>query len=604
MKKILFPLLSALCVLACDPDFLTKAPETKMVTGNFFSSESELALWTNAFYVNQLEGADDLGDMTADDHVTTGLSSIAKGNRTPSSEGMWTRTQWGYLRNINYFFENSSRCPDEAARRRYEGVAHFFRAKWYFDMVSRFGDVPYYDYVIGSADTLGMKKARDPRGYVMMKVLEDLDQAAAKLPDNNDIYQVNRLTALAFKSRVALFEGTFRKYFAGTAFVPEDKQTFDGKEISSDWFLRQAADAASQVIGRKKLYTGNTMGLATAATDASYRELFLLDDASPDETIFARRYNASLTIRHGLQFDYANGRHSATHRFVNHYLLKSGKPVSSVDGYDRMDYFTSFQNRDPRMAQSLHGPKYVALDEKTHETIDWGKRTWSGYRIIKHISNTDHENATTSTTAWMFIRYAEVLLNYAEAKAELGELTKEDVNKTIDPIRARVGMPAMGDVPTVIDPMMQEYYPNAKGSQLAAILEIRRERTVELFSEGFRMWDLLRWKEGKWLTPKPTGGFQGIYVPALGEYDLDRDGKNDVLFYSGTKPSTTVAAGNQIAIGTNFTLSGGDSGFLTYYASEDYTWNENRDYLYPVPYEQRKQTGLALTQNPGWDDGL
>ena len=67
MKKILFPLLSALCVLACDPDFLTKAPETKMVTGNFFSSESELALWTNAFYVNQLEGADDLGDMTADD---------------------------------------------------------------------------------------------------------------------------------------------------------------------------------------------------------------------------------------------------------------------------------------------------------------------------------------------------------------------------------------------------------------------------------------------------------------------------------------------------------------------------------------------------------
>ena len=269
-----------------------------------------------------------------------------------------------------------------------------------------------------------------------------------------------------------------------------------------------------------------------------------------------------------------------------------------------MDYYTSFQNRDPRMAQSLHGPKYVALDEKAHETIDWGKRTWSGYRIIKHISNTDHENATTSTTAWMFIRYAEVLLNYAEAKAELGELTKEDVNKTIDPIRARVGMPAMGDVPTVIDPMMKEYYPNAKGSQLAAILEIRRERTVELFSEGFRMWDLLRWKEGKWLTPKPTGGFQGIYVPALGEYDLDRDGKNDVLFYSGAKPSTTVAAGNQISIGTNYTLSAGDSGFLTYYASEDYTWNEDRDYLYPVPYEQRKQTGLALTQNPGWDDGL
>ena len=604
MKKIFFPILGVLCLISCDPDFLTKAPETQMVTGNFFSSESELALWTNAFYLNQLEGADDLGDMTADDHITTGLSGIAQGNRTPSSEGMWTRTQWGYLRDINYFFENSNRCPDEAARRRYEGVAHFFRAKWYFDMVCRFGDVPYYDHVIGSADTLDMKKPRDPRGYVMMKVLDDLDQAAAKLPDNNDIYQVNRLAALAFKSRVALFEGTFRKYFAGSAFVPEDKQTFDGKEISSEWFLRQAAEAASQVIGRKKLYTGNTMGLATNATEASYRELFLLDDASPDETIFARRYNASLTIRHGLQFDYANGRHSATHRFVNHYLMKNGKSVSSVDGYETMDYYTSFQNRDPRMAQSLHGPKYVALDQKAHETIDWGKRTWSGYRIIKHISNADHENATTSTTAWMFIRYAEVLLNYAEAKAELGELTKEDVNKTIDPIRARVGMPAMGDVPTTIDPLMQAYYPNAKGSQLAAILEIRRERTVELFSEGFRQWDLLRWKEGKWLTPKPTGGFQGIYVPALGEYDLDKDGVNDVLFYAGTKPQTSVVASNQIPIGTNYTLSEGNSGYVTYYASEDYVWNEDRDYLYPVPYEQRKQTGGALTQNPGWVDGL
>ena len=584
--------------VSCDDDFLTKKPETSMVAGNFFHSEAELALWTNRYYVNMLDAADDLADQTADDHMSTGISARAKGTVSATSANGWSQTAWSYLRDINYFFANCQNCSDAKARAQYEGVSHFFRALFYFDMVRRFGDVPYYeDLVPSEGDEL--YKARDPRGYVMLKVMQDLDAAIELLPDTpGDIYHVNKLTAYAFKSRAALFEGTFRKYHAGSVFVPEDTQTFDGVTISSEWFLDQAVKAAEKVIGRKTLYTGNTLGLASSAKNACYRELFILEDADPGEVIFARRYNTALTIRHGLQFDYKNGRHSATRRFVNHYLKADGTPLTAAET-ETMDYFTSFQNRDPRMAQTLHSPTYVAYGGTGHEMLDWD-RTWSGYRIIKHISNTDHENATTSSTDWPLIRYAEVLLNYAEAKAELGMLTNDDVAATIDVIRKRVGMTEMKTVPTVEDPVMKAYYPNAKGTQLAAILEVRRERTVELFSEGFRVWDLMRWKEGKWMTAKANGGFQGIYVPALGEYDLDHDGANDVLFYGTTKPATTVKDVNQIAIGGERTLSGATSGYVTIFAAEKYEWNENRDYLYPIPLSQLEFKGTGLVQNPGW----
>ncbi|MCQ2136323.1 MAG: RagB/SusD family nutrient uptake outer membrane protein, partial [Bacteroidales bacterium] len=234
------------------------------------------------------------------------------------------------------------------------------------------------------------------------------------------------------------------------------------------------------------------------------------------------------------------------------------------------------------------------------------ERTISGYRIIKYISDDTHENATTSTADFALFRYGEVLLNYAEAKAELGELTSDDVARTVDVLRERVGMKKMETVPTAEDALMAQYYPNAKGAQKAAILEIRRERTVELFCEGFRQWDLFRWNEGKWLTPKANAGFQGIYIPGVGEYDIDHDGVLDLCVYQGTKPSVSkdIPASNVIEIGALFTLTGSNKGNLTYYANEDYVWNETRDYLYPIPADQREVTDGSLSQNPGWDDGL
>lgn len=593
-------LLSASC-----EDFLTKVPETDLSPDTFFTTEAELEMWTNNFYAEILPEADNLTAQVADDHYTSSLNAVEKGTRSPSSNS-WGVSTWQPLRRTNYFLENN-KCTDPAVKAEYEGVAYFFRAMFYFNKVRQYGDIPYYDNVIGSSDDAMLNKPRDPRGYVMLKICQDLDKAYELLPDKWEAYSVYKVTkdaAMALKSRAALFEGTFRKYHAGTEYVPQDEQTFDGITVSSKWFLEQAVEAASKVMGKHSLYTGNTLGLATKATKASYREYFILEDAESSETILSRRYSVSLLIRHSIQFNMKNGRHSATARFVNHYLQADGTPIQNRSGWQTLSYGDEFKNRDPRMEQTLHGPSYVAYQGKGHEMMTFD-RNLSGYRIIKFVSSTDHENSTTSTTDYPIIRYAEVLLNYAEAKAELGTLTADDLAKTINVIRARVGMPGLSAVPTEPDALMKEYYPNAKGEQLAAILEIRRERTVELFCEGFRQWDLLRWDEGKWLVPGTTKGFQGIYVPALGEYDLDNDGKLDAGFYAkalSADDKTTVPATNQIVIGGGWTLSEGDHGYLTYHAAEDYVWDDAKDYLWPIPVDQRTLTGGALTQNPGWED--
>ena len=618
MKKsiILLSCLFAAVLLSSCEDFLTKAPETSLSPDTYFSSKAELDLWATNFYNDIVPTADELAELNGDDHSsTTSLNALQRGLRTPSSKS-WSADTWKPLRYINYMLENN-RCTDPSVKSMYDGVGYFFRAWFYFDKVRQYGDIPWYDHVIASGDEADLNRPRDSRGFVMLKVMQDLDKAYELLPakwPENPVYHVSKDAALALKSRAALFEGTFRKYHAGTPYVPQDEQVVDGVTISSEYFLRQAVDAAGKMLGTRKLYTGNTLGLAAKATDACYREYFILENAESDETILSRLYNVDILVRHSVQYYYKANHRSASVRMINHYLQSNGKSISEREGYKTLQYSDVFKDRDPRLKQTIQGPGFVMVDlnsDGTHKsqalTFD---RSFNGYRVIKFIADAGHETSTTSTTDFPVIRYAEVLLNYAEAKAELGELTDDDISKTIDVIRARVGMKPMGSVPVNGDKILAGYYPNAKGTQLAAILEIRRERAVELICEGFRQWDMLRWGEGKWLTPRATGGIQGIYVPGLGEYDLDKDGKIDICLYKGTKPKSTAPEANILEIGSVYTISkvegdpNPEGGYLTYYSNENYEWNEGRDYLWPIPADQRTITKGALSQNPGWDDGL
>ncbi len=601
MKKTFYAILLTATLSACSDsitDSLTRIPETNLSPEAFFSTEPELELWTNRFY-NLLTTPTSAATTYDDCNIASSLNSVQKGTRTASSAS-WS---WTYLRYINQLFENSGNCKEAQVRSKYEGVAHFFRALFYYHKVRQLGDVPYYDYVIASDDAAALNRPRDNRAFVMKKILEDLDSAVVKLPatwSKEAVYHVSSYAALALKSRVALFEGTFRKYHN----IPDE--TVDGVQVSAEWFLTKAAEAAQKVMesGKYSLYNKSTKHL-DPAMPTPYREYFTLADAETSETILSRRYSIALNMGHSLQFEYTSQRESATRRFVNHYLFADGTPIQDRANWEKLSYKEMFDGRDPRLAQTIQGPGYIAEGGTTAKGLNLSQ-TINGYRIIKCICADSRDQGGNSETDFPFIRYAEVLLNYAEAKAELGELTDNDIKNTIDLIRTRAGVQTLGAVPTAPDALMQQYYPNASGAQIAAILEIRRERTVELFAEGQRLYDLLRWKEGKWITPSSTSGFQGIYIDALGEQDLDGDGKADAFFYKGaSKPagiSKEIPASNIIRIGTNLTLSNNSSGYLVNFVAETYSWNEDKDYLWPIPLSQIQATGGAVSQNPGYED--
>ena len=195
-------------------------------------------------------------------------------------------------------------------------------------------------------------------------------------------------------------------------------------------------------------------------------------------------------------------------------------------------------------------------------------------------------------------------LNFAEAKAELGTLTQTDLDNSIKKLRDRVGMKNLDLQEANANPDNQflgssEFgYANVTGTNRGVILEIRRERTVELLGEGHRYYDMMRWREGKAFEQK----LLGMYFPGPGEYDLDNNGSIDLCLYKGSKPSSKASA--FLEIGQDVLLEDGNSGCVFPHKGNQGSWNEERDYLYPIPTDDRSLTNGALKQNPGWVDGL
>jgi len=198
---------------SCNKDFLEKAPMDKLVPEKFFNTEKDLELYTISFYQRMLPTGlsivqdDEMGDFTSKSLSPTFIA----GSYSAINEGAWS---WTNLRNINYFLEkyNNPAIPI-AARNHYAGIARFFRAYFYFDKVKTYGDVPWYGKTLSPSDS-ALYNQRDPRSLVMDSVLADLNFATQNIYDTKDATSstVTRQVALALKSRVCLFEGTFRKY--------------------------------------------------------------------------------------------------------------------------------------------------------------------------------------------------------------------------------------------------------------------------------------------------------------------------------------------------------------------------------------------------------
>ena len=571
---------AAIACISCE-DMLDYQPKDRLSPDTYFKTETDCELWTNNYYT-VFPSAEGIYSEPYDVIVRDVLADEISGVRKPMpTDGNWN---WKKLREMNFFLSRASQVEDESVRLEYEGLTRFFRAYFYFEKVKRYGDVPWVDRPLGS-DEEELYKGRDSRESVMEKVMEDVDFAIANLPEVQNVYRVTRWTARALKSRIALFEGTFRKYHG-----------LDGYEE----FLQACVNASEPFLtGPYSIYTSGS---------TPYQDLFTSQNAIGTEIILARAYTSAISgMTHDVNGHLTGatmGRPGMTRNVVNMYLMRDGSRYTDQEHYAIKTFVEECKNRDLRMAQTLRTPGYKRIGGSKELAPDLSRST-TGYQLIKYLTEEKYDANKASTNDMPLFRLAEVLLNYAEAKAELGTLKQADLDNTIRPLRARAGLPDldMEEANANPDPYLsspETGYANVTGANKGVILEIRRERTLETPMEGLRYWDIMRWKEGKRFE-KPI---EGLYFPGTGEYDLDGNGSVDVCIYDTEKAPGNSADVLYLKLGSDIVLSEGTSGNVLAHSTQQRIWNEERDYLYPIPTDDRVLTQGAISQNPGWNDGL
>lgn len=601
MKKLsIFALIaSALVITSCDLDEHMQAQADKNM---IFGSETGLKMYTDGLY-GQLPGQIHYADEALCDWgVNMSIGTYELGAYHEDQSTSWS---WGSIRTNNYFIKwNTDERISEKVRNNYTGIAKFFRAYQYFEKLKQYGAVPIITEPL-EPDSEDLYKTQDSREDVVNFILEDLQWAfenitTSKATPNN--VAINKWTAMAFKARVALFEATWRKYHAGTEYVK-------GCTTSADQLFQIAAAAAKEVMDNSPyaLYTGTPNGTGEAGDGrGTYRDLFTSETTSGNpEVMLAYEITAPSTGEANWRLNSSSyGSHLCMSRIFSHtYLNTDGTFFNekNADGTYKT-FVEECEGRDWRLAQVIRGPKYTwkINGEYTIQPADFKSHTLTGYQLTKFVyDDKNFDDKSSGTYDDPLMRFAEVLLIYAEAKAELGTMTDADWAQTIGALRARAGITAgLDKVPTVKDPLLVEYY----GDLSAAVLEVRRERAIELIMEGHRQIDLKRWACGELWETMP---WYGVYVPALDtQLDMNGDGVMDVYFTNKSADEVSGEDGKIAAyLNADQTMipapNDPNNGYFMYYKYGDRrVWNDNM-YLYPIP----TQVGVMnpnLVQNPGW----
>ena len=573
-KYLLYSLIAgAFTLTGCNDAFLERAPQT-LNDETFWTTPNDLKTYATAFYGILPMGVANIDDQNSDDMVPRNVNQfIWDQYSVPAEDGEWSKSDWQNIRNINYFMTHYGTVEgDEAEINRYVGEMRFFRALEYFSKIKTFGDVPWLEEDLNVDDTDILYGPKMPRNQVAQKIIEDLDFAIQWLPDGrvtstgDDANRITKDVARHIKARVCLNEGTYYKYHTELGYEYTD-------------LLNQAASEADTLMnsGRYDIYnTGD------AAHD--YYNMFVMEDKS----------NLSEAI---LYIDYVNPlrRHNMGHGayealagfskdFVDGYLYADGLP-KALTSYPTADETMAEElaNRDPRASQTIRNDKFFEGNESytvivTKDTLgaDDAYITQfipTGYQTIKgYDPATAHRGNTLEVHDGIAYRYAETLLIYAEAKAELGSITQDDLDRSINQLRDRVGMPHLTTSVNFTDPNWPDY-----GYTLSPLLqEIRRERRVELAGEGFRFADICRWKAGQILNNVMTYVGKKISVKASQAKDGLRANNGCVIIYG------------------NYTNAD-----LSYQEGKSRTWNDKM-YLYPIPTGELQRNPQLEPQNPGW----
>lgn len=556
--------------ISCKKEFLDKRPLNQITEPEFWKTTSDLEVYLNNFYAALPDwGSHSGGPAWIDnnsDNMAPGLfdTRLAGLAILPATGGGWT---WTNIRAVNLFLEHAPEVANSSIKDHYIGEGYFFRAWFYFSLLQSFGDLPWIGNTL-QTNSPELYKSRDARNVIADHILEDLDDAIALLKDKGTApsFRINRSVALAFKSRVALYEGSWEKYHSGTVFGVANADPAK--------YFRQAVDAANTLIQEAKFSVFNQ-----GSPEKDYSLLFNQSDLSNNsEVIFWRKYKLGISSHNGQRYlAIIAGNTGVTNALVQSYLCTDGKPISVSPLYQGdLGLSNTVKNRDPRLRQIIFVPgdpitidyagggDTLSVFQKAAVNLGGDSRDVTGYQIKKGVypDKTLQQGDFLSTTAPIIFRLGEVLLNYAEAKAELGELTQNDLDRSINLLRDRAGMPHLSL--NGITPDHDWDFPTLS----PIINEVRRERRVELACEGFRLNDLLRWRAHHLIVGKRHKGARFIAsdYPPNTNINLDSDGYIDP--YQLALPS-----------GSQF--------------------KPERDYLNPLPsYELSLNENLA--QNPGW----
>lgn len=497
--KTYFNLIKIICalmvsgLLSCEK-FVDRPPLDSITDEGMSFSAIEMELYSNKYYsaLPTFGGSYGLGIFGADQNSDNMVSGDYNYNprltgivTIPTSGGGW---DWTGIRGINFFLANYTRTTEPREKvNPYIGEMYFWRAWYYYSKLKDFGDLPWYSKPLTTSSE-ELYSPRLSRALIADSILRDLDSAALLLPSIERVAEgrLHRDAALLLQSRVALYEGTWEKYHEGTSFGVEN--------ADPSRFFRKAAEAAKKVIDGAMF----DIQPANSKPDEAYWALFNQEDYSSFKDVMLwRKYDLSLNNYHYAQHTYVNSANTGISKaLVESYLCTDGKPISVSSLYagdETMDDL--MRNRDPRLSQTVFTkgkPRVVVNGDTTGRfivpdlTLENRLRNTTGYQLYKGLDPAASKIAGNVNGAIIF-RYAEVLVNYAEAMAELNLCTQEVLNLTINKLRDRVGMPHLDISVGFVD--LNWDFPN-----LSPLLnEIRRERRVELACEGYRFDDLMRW---------------------------------------------------------------------------------------------------------------